>query len=472
MSSFVVHKFGGSSVADDACMHRVARIIEADPHARVAVVVSALQGVTDALLGLLRAAERREATGDGLQSVRSRHAAMATTLLDQPQRLAFLDQLDADCRDVDGLLQTVRLTRSASPALSDLVLGFGELWSSRLLTALMEGRQARSGPITWVDSRDIVEVDHSALGPTVRWEASRANVQLAISSAPRLTLIAPGFIARDREGRQTTLGRNGSDFSASIFAALLDATEIIIWTDVDGVLSADPRLVPEATVIPALSYHEAMELAYFGAKVLHPQTMVPAVARSIPIWIRNTFRPDQTGTLICDRPASDQVVKGITTIDHIALVNVEGAGMIGVPGTAQRLFGALREHGISVVLISQASSEHSICVAVPLQQAVRRRTGGSRCLRARVARRPDSKHRHRPRLQHPGGRRRRDGRHARHRGEHVCRARQRRRKCPRDRPRRLRAQHFGGHRLAADDTRPPIGPLGLLSCHRTRSRSA
>ena len=153
--------------------------------------------------------------------------------------------------------------------------------------------------------------------------------------------------------------------------ALLDAAEITIWTDVDGVLSADPRLVPNAQVIDQLSYNEAMELAYFGAKVIHPQTMAPAVSRDIPIFIRNTFAPQKRGTLICANPVSALIVKGITSIDPVALVNLEGAGMIGVPGTAHRLFGVLRDSGISVILISQASSEHSICFAIPEAQAVR-----------------------------------------------------------------------------------------------------
>jgi aspartokinase/homoserine dehydrogenase 1 len=208
----------------------------------------------------------------------------------------------------------------------------------------------------------------------VLWDESRENMRRLLESGPArggqdATLIVTGFIARDPHGLQTTLGRNGSDFSASIFGDLLDAKEIHIWTDVDGVLSADPRRVPDATVIDSLSYHEAMELAYFGAKVIHPQTMAPAVEKRIPIWIRNTFAPETTGTLICESPVSSHAVKGITSIDKIALVNVEGAGMIGVPGTAQRLFGALREHGISVILISQGSSEHSICFAVPESDA-------------------------------------------------------------------------------------------------------
>lgn len=371
MEPFRVHKFGGSSVADAACMERVAEILEADPHAKLAVILSACRGVTDALLALVAASERQDpgVTGE-LQALRDRHAHLAATLLDRSTAAAYLAGLDADCRDVGGILQTVRLIRAASPALRDLVVGFGELWSSRLFTSYLKIRNLRVGRVEWIDARDIIQVEWGALGPSVRWPESRANAKRMVPSGPLVTLIVPGFIARDAQGLQTTLGRNGSDFSASIFGDLLNAAEIHIWTDVDGVLSADPRLVPDATLVDSLSYHEAMELAYFGAKVLHPQTMAPAVAKSIPIRIRNTFRPDTPGTVICARPASTLVVKGITSIDGIALVNVEGAGMIGVPGTAQRLFAALREHGISVILISQGSSEHSICFAIPRPQAL------------------------------------------------------------------------------------------------------
>jgi aspartokinase/homoserine dehydrogenase 1 len=225
--------------------------------------------------------------------------------------------------------------------------------------------------VQWLDARRVLLVEWGPLGPGVRWEQSRANLQAAVPPDFTGTVVITGFIATDSQGLQTTLGRNGSDFSASIFGSLFDAGEIVIWTDVDGVLSADPRLVPEAQVIDALSYNEAMELAYFGAKVIHPQTMAPAVQKRIPIWIKNTFAPDAPGTLIHDRTAPSPLVKGITTVEHIALVNLEGAGMIGVPGTAHRLFGALREEGISVILISQGSSEHSICFAVPEPEADR-----------------------------------------------------------------------------------------------------
>ena len=344
-------------------MTRVAAILEADPAPCLAVVLSAARGVTDALLALISAAERQEDVAPGLDAVRNRHVDMATELCDPHAASEFIHQLDADCRDISSILHGVRLTRAASGKTRDLIAGFGEIWSTRLFARFLSGRGTREG-VQWVDAREIVQVAWSTLGPSVQWEASRERAAPLRERNPAV-LIITGYIARDPKGLQTTLGRNGSDFSASIFGHLLDAAEIYIWTDVDGVLSADPRRVPDATVIDSLSYHEAMELAYFGAKVIHPQTMAPAVEKKIPIWIRNTFAPEREGTLICESPVSSHAVKGITSIERIALVNVEGAGMIGVPGTAERLFGALRDEGVSVILISQGSSEHSICFAVP-----------------------------------------------------------------------------------------------------------
>jgi aspartokinase/homoserine dehydrogenase 1 len=372
MDQWRVHKFGGSSVADAACMQRVARILEDETSSRLGVVLSACRGVTDALLGLVAASERQDSGAAGqLEGIRQRHVTIAETLLNASDAGSYIHQLDADCRDILGILQAVHLTRSASQAIRDVVAGFGEIWSTRLFARYFSAITRRPGAVHWIDARDVIEVEWRALGPAVRWAESRANAERATPRDPAATLIITGFIARDAQGLQTTLGRNGSDFSASIFGDLLDADEIHIWTDVDGVLSADPRRVPDATVIDSLSYQEAMELAYFGAKVIHPQTMAPAVVKGIPIRIRNTFAPENPGTLICARPLSSHAVKGITTIDGTALVNVEGAGMIGVPGTAQRVFGALREHGISVILISQGGSEHSICFAVPLAEADR-----------------------------------------------------------------------------------------------------
>ena len=372
MEAWKVHKFGGSSVADVVCMRRVASIIAADPARRQAVVLSACRGVTDALLDLVRMAERQDPALDRrLEEVRARHAQLATELLPPDVRSEFLATLDQDCHDIAGILQTVRMVRSASTTMRDLVAGYGEIWSTQIFARLLTTLGRAPGRTHWLDARQVLLVEWGPLGPGVRWERSRANLLEAIPPEFEGALIITGFIATDTQGLQTTLGRNGSDFSASIFGSLLDASEIVIWTDVDGVLSADPRLVPEATVIDALSYNEAMELAYFGAKVLHPQTMAPAVRKRIPIWIRNAFYPERAGTVIRGEVAPHPLVKGITTIDGIALANLEGAGMIGVPGTAHRLFGALREDGISVILISQGSSEHSICFAVPEAEADR-----------------------------------------------------------------------------------------------------
>jgi aspartokinase/homoserine dehydrogenase 1 len=372
MDKWIVHKFGGSSVADAGCFRRVAEIVEASPNAREAVVLSACRGVTDALLGLVVLAEKPD--GDfppAIEALKQRHIELAAALISKEACERYNAQLETDCRDIAGMLQTVRLIRSSTYSMRDVISGYGEIWSTRLFAPYLRERGRIRSDVLWIDAREVIIVEWGSLGPAVQWAVSEANLQRLVPPGFTGRLIVTGFVATTIKGNQTTLGRNGSDFSGSIFGALLGAAEIVIWTDVDGVLSADPRLVPNAEVIDQLSYNEAMELAYFGAKVIHPQTMEPAVARDIPIYIRNTFAPQKRGTLICAHPKSALKVKGITTIDPVALVNLEGAGMIGVPGTAHRLFGALRDSGISVILISQGSSEHSICFAIPEAQAVR-----------------------------------------------------------------------------------------------------
>jgi aspartokinase/homoserine dehydrogenase 1 len=371
-TAWVVHKFGGSSVADAECFKRVANILETSPPGRLGVVLSACRGVTDALLGLIARAEAQDETWRGdLDLLRARHNTIAETLLSPDARQLYMAGFDRDRHDIEGILHTVKLTRSAANSVRDLIAGYGEIWSTKLFREFFAARGNRAGEVKWIDARQAVVVQWGPLGPAVSWDVSRAKLNALVGSDFKGTLVITGFIASNSHGVQTTLGRNGSDFSGSIFGSLLDASEIHIWTDVDGVLSADPRRVPDAKVIDALSYNEAMELAYFGAKVIHPQTMAPAVGRGIPIWIRNTFAPQKQGSLICASPKSTLPVKGITSIENIAMVNVEGAGMIGVPGTAHRLFGALREEGISVILISQGSSEHSICCAIPGVEADR-----------------------------------------------------------------------------------------------------
>jgi bifunctional aspartokinase / homoserine dehydrogenase 1 len=372
VSKWIVQKFGGSSVADADCFRRVAGIVEASPNPREAIVLSACRGVTDALLDLVSMAERPDCDfAAAIEALKTRHMKLAAALVSKSAVDSYAAQLEHDCHDIAGMLQTVRLIRSSTYSMRDVIAGYGEIWSTRLFAPFLRERARIKGEVLWVDAREVIVVEWGSLGPAVQWKLSEANLQKLLPAGFQGRLVVTGFIARTPKGNQTTLGRNGSDYSGSIFGALLDAAEIIIWTDVDGVLSADPRLVPDAQVIDQLSYNEAMELAYFGAKVIHPQTMEPAVARDIPIFIRNTFAPEKRGTLICAQPVSALKVKGITTIDPVALVNLEGAGMIGVPGTAHRLFGALRDSGISVILISQGSSEHSICFAIPEAQAAR-----------------------------------------------------------------------------------------------------
>src|SRR5271169_4873958 len=337
MDQWIVHKFGGSSVADAGCLRRVADIIEASPRPREAVVLSACRGVTDALLDLVTLAEKPDGYfPSAIEALKKRHVELARSLVSREACAIYTEQLERDCRDIAGMLQTVRLIRSSTYAMRDVISGFGEIWSTRLFAPFLRERARIKGEILWIDAREVIIVEWASLGPAVQWSVSEANLQKLVAPAFAGRLIVTGFIATTTKGTQTTLGRNGSDFSGSIFGALLNAMEIIIWTDVDGVLSADPRLVPNAEVIDQLSYNEAMELAYFGAKVIHPQTMEPAIARDIPIYIRNTFAPHKPGTLICAQPKS-----------------------------------ALQVKGISVILISQGSSEHSICFAIPDAQAER-----------------------------------------------------------------------------------------------------
>ncbi len=367
---WTVHKFGGTSVADASCFRRVAAIIAAEQRDNLAVVVSAMRGVTDELLGLIDKAARREPTEAALAGLRERHERTSTELLGAAAAKALLAQQTADLGDVESILKALSLVRSASHRSRDLVSGFGEIWSARLMTAVLQKELGPERKVVFVNARDVLVIEHGEMGPIVDWDASRPKLQAIFPPGFRGVAVITGYIGSDREGLPTTLGRNGSDYSASIFGALLDADEVHIWTDVDGVMSGDPRRVPEAKVIDEISYNEAMELAYFGAKVIHPQTMAPAVGRGIPIHIRNTFNPSHPGTKIsASSTHREAAVKGISGVDGVALVNLEGAGMIGVPGTADRLFGSLREAAVSVMLISQGSSEHSICFAVREQSA-------------------------------------------------------------------------------------------------------
>ena len=365
--SWVVHKFGGTSVADAGRYKAVAEILLARraKGERAAVVVSAMSGVTDALLGLVSgAAARDESYAEGLHALRTRHLETAAALgLDPAREKGLAEAVERDFRELEEVLRGVWIARLQSEHIAEFVSGHGELWSAQFLNALFEQKGC---PSQWLDARQVLFVEADARGVAVDWETSRAKLKTWLGGREPDPLVVTGYVASTREGVATTLKRNGSDYSASIFAALLDASSVTIWTDVDGVLSADPRRVPDALVVPVLSYQEAAELAYFGAKVIHPNTMSPVIAGRIPVHIKNTFNPTAAGTTIsAESSSSDIPVKGFATVEGMTLVNVEGTGMVGVPGIANKLFGALRAEGVSVVLISQGSSEHSICFAVP-----------------------------------------------------------------------------------------------------------
>jgi len=373
-----IHKFGGSSLADAECFRRVAKIVcdnyRTSPEFNLGIVVSAMGGMTDKLLRIAALAEGNAAEAESeLQSLGDRYTRCARDLLDAAALVPILDSWSADAETIRQLISQIADARSASPRHRDVLAGFGELWSTRLLAAFLANELGSETAGHWIDARDVLVIRHGDLGPLVLWGGSRKKLGQVLPATFSGITVITGFIASDEDGTQTTLGRNGSDHSAAIFAALTKADELTIWTDVDGVLSGDPRRIPEAQIISSLTYNEAMELAYFGAKVIHPQTMGPAVANNIPILIRNTFAPGHPGSRIGAVAEDGAAIKGITAVEGMALVNLEGAGMIGVPGTADRLFAALKAAGVSVTLISQASSEHSICIAVPQALASRAR---------------------------------------------------------------------------------------------------
>lgn len=381
-NSWVVHKFGGTSLAGTDRIKHVAELLghseQCLPHDfkfkgdfRTAVVVSAMSGVTDQLIELTELAKKRDASYEAkLESLKLKHLVVLSELLPKGtthSRSQMGEVIDRDFGSIKEILKSIWHVQSCSDQIVEFISGHGEIWSAQIVNSYLNsiGRKTH-----WLDARDVLVVESGETAVVVDWDVSSKKLsdwleKAAVSQAGADTIIVTGFVASTKDGVPTTLRRNGSDYSAAIFGKLLKSEFVSIWTDVDGVLSADPRLVPEAVVLSDLSYQEASELAYFGAKVVHPSTMAPAIKDQIPIWIRNTFNPKAKGTKIHSVSLAKDPIKGFATIDNVALINVEGSGMMGVPGVAQRLFGALRDVGISVIMISQASSEHSICFAIP-----------------------------------------------------------------------------------------------------------
>ena len=367
-SRTIVHKFGGTSVADAERFRHVAVLLLAREEHEQITVVSAMKGVTDALIALCELAARsRSDWRDPWHELRARHRGAVVALLGEDSG-PTLEWLDERFEKLAEILAALSVIGELPREVLDRVQGLGEICSARLLGDYLK---SKGEDCAVLDAREVLVVDRSELGVEVDWETSAQRLADWRAKNPQRRVVVTGFIARDRDNRVTTLGRNGSDYSGAIFAALFNAAELHIWTDVDGVLSADPRVVPEAVQLSALSYDEACELAYFGAKVVHPQTMSPAIERGLPIIIRNTFHPEHPGTRITAERDVTGPVKGLTLSPDLAVLNLEGTGLIGVPGTAERVFAALRDARVSVVMISQGSSEHSICCVVRSAESLR-----------------------------------------------------------------------------------------------------
>ena len=369
-----VLKIGGSSLATPATIREVGRIlVEARRHDRVIAVVSAFQGVTNQLLECARLAERADSSyEDAFEQIARRHRAAVARLIGARRRRRVRAQVDTLLAELQSTLQGIHLLRHCPLRALDMTASFGERLSALIVSAYL----APAHHAVFVDARDFLVTDdqftHAGVVFTKTNRRARAFFTKLFRASRRAMPIVTGFVGATEDGQTTTIGRNGSDYSAAIVGAAVGASVIEIWTDVDGVLSADPRVVPSAFVLPAMTYEEAMELSYFGAKVLHSATIAPAVAKRIPILIKNTFNPSAPGTRISRKAEDDgKLAKGITSVGDLALLTLRGPGMVGVPGVAGRVFGTLASRGVNVVLISQASSEHTICFGVQSADAAR-----------------------------------------------------------------------------------------------------
>jgi aspartokinase/homoserine dehydrogenase 1 len=364
-------KFGGSSVGKPERIRAVSAIIQrayGEAREDMLVVVSAFQGVTDELIALIALAACGDDYTQRLTALERRHQNAAAVLLPSRMRANMMEAIATIGAELRDHLNEIALAGQVAPALSDAVTSAGERLSAQIIAAHLRSSRLSA---TYLDTRPLVLTNdhfgaaHVQLDETYKrirdWRSSLTNDYLGAFPVA----VATGFIGATADGRAATLGRGGSDYTASIFGAALDASEIEIWTDVDGVLSADPRIVPDAFTLLELTYAEAMELAHFGAKVIFPPTMRPAMAKAIPLLVKNTFNPDGPTTRIgAERTPLDQPITGLTSISDITLLRLEGSGMIGIPGVAQRLFGALARKYINIILVTQASSEHSICLAL------------------------------------------------------------------------------------------------------------
>jgi aspartokinase/homoserine dehydrogenase 1 len=359
-----VLKFGGSSVANADNIRKVLNIVgQHRQRGRAVVVVSALGGVTDQLLRCGdMAADGNEAFRELLLQIEQRHLDTVKSLLPVIRQSATLSLVKKHCNDLEDICNGVFLLGEISPRTKDRIVSYGELLSSQIIAAAFISEGFDAG---WKDARELIRTDAGFGHATVDFGHTDDAIRSFFGGTDTAITVMPGFIASEAQGATTTLGRGGSDYTAAIVAAALQVPVLEIWTDVSGMMTADPREVSNVRIIPSISYQEAMELSHFGAKVIYPPTIQPVMSKNIPVWIKNTFAPEDPGTVIENGSGVSQaIVRGISSIGNIALISLEGSGMIGVPGFSKRLFEALALARINVILITQGSSEHSICVGI------------------------------------------------------------------------------------------------------------
>jgi len=374
-----VMKFGGTSVKNADRIRGIQSIIEKeDLNEGLFIVCSAMKGVTDDLIDAAKKAESGDlAYLECVEGVRTRYfEAFSELFPDNSSALAneTKEYLNLLYKEMQELANGIYLIRECSLRSLDLMASFGERFNNYLIAQYFKSQNLDS---VYADAREFIVTDHSWGNAQVQFEQSNKNIKAWFKDrwgedwTGKIALVT-GFIAASPEGFTSTLGRNGSDYTAAIVGAALEVKDIEIWTDVDGVLSADPRVVPEAFVIPDLSVEEAMEMCYFGAEVLHPYTIIPAVEKNIPIWIKNTMNPAVRGTRIAGKSeATDRTITGIASVKKVGILNILGGGLMGAKGAASRIFSALAKADVNIIMISQASSEHSICVVLKEEECKR-----------------------------------------------------------------------------------------------------
>jgi len=360
-----VLKFGGTSVADAKNIQRVIGIVQQklETESELVVVLSALGGVTDALLATATLASEGDSRyRERLQELEQRHLATVKELMPLDQQSSVLSLVKKKCNEIEDICNGIFLLRELSARTRDAVIAYGELISSQIFAAKLKSLGMAA---TWIDARDLIVTNTAFGNANVDFEQTNRNLARHFPKSQAALTVVPGFTGRDSQGDTTTLGRGGSDYTAAILGAGLNASVVEIWTDVSGMMTADPRLVTHAKIIGNISYQEAMELSHFGAKVIYPPTIQPLMSRNIPVVIKNTFSPGDPGTWVqsVSRPEGS-IIRGISSINHVALISLEGSGMVGIPGFSKRLFEALSNERINVILITQSSSEHSICVGI------------------------------------------------------------------------------------------------------------